>query len=186
MVRRMSRRVTSGAIRGGGYDDRRRLALKLRQPKRGNDRPLHVWRARESLDRRALVYLPADDRPRLLVALSVLAGRGRGRRSGGEILASLVWIDFYGITVLDVQRVARRHENRRRRSRLGESDPGLRQERGRQTPAGRPVQLRTKTFLLGNFLRCNSFTPLRRRLVVHRNTSMELPVRALRRSSGSC
>ena len=42
------------------------------------------------------IYL-LDHRPRLLVALSVLAGRGRRRRSRCEILASLVRIDFYGV-----------------------------------------------------------------------------------------
>src|ERR1700722_4128734 len=130
MVRRAVRRMTSGAVRGGRHDNRRGLAPKFRWPKRANDRPLHAGRARESLDWRALVYLPVADRPRLLVALSVLAGRGRGRRSHCESLASVVRTDFYGISVLDVPGVARRHENRRCRSRLGEGDPGLYKERG--------------------------------------------------------
>jgi hypothetical protein len=50
------------------------------------------------------LYLPAGDGPRVLVALSVLAGRGCGRRSDREILASVVRIDLYGITLLDLRK----------------------------------------------------------------------------------
>src|ERR1700684_1550962 len=46
-------------------DDRRGFALECRRPKRRDHRPVHVGRARESLARRALLYLPAHDRPRL-------------------------------------------------------------------------------------------------------------------------
>ncbi len=56
------------------------------------------------------IYL-LDDRAGVLVALSVLAGRGRRRRSHGEILASVVRTDFYCIALLDVQGVAPRHAN---------------------------------------------------------------------------
>src|ERR1700678_4553584 len=66
---RMLCRRMIGTMMGGGYDDRHGFAVERRRPKRGNDRPVYVGRARESLDRRALIHLPARDPPPLLGAL---------------------------------------------------------------------------------------------------------------------
>src|ERR1700677_2516812 len=86
----------------GAYDDRRSFTPKRRPSKQGDHRPVHAWRACESLDRRSLLHLSVDDGPRILVSLYVLAGCNRGGRPHGAILASLAWAGFYGVTLLDL------------------------------------------------------------------------------------
>src|SRR5580658_3216664 len=93
------RKKRSSRITGGGHDDRCGIPF---QPRRGTDHALYVWRARESLGRRARLHLSAGYRTGVLVALSLLAGRDRWRRASGSILASVAGTDFYGVALLDV------------------------------------------------------------------------------------
>lgn len=70
--------------------------------------------------------------------------------------------------------------------RAGQGNSGLHKKRGRETSPGRSLQLRPKAVLLGDFLRRDSLAALWSCLVVHRNSPLESPVRALCRDSGSC
>ena len=88
----------------GAYDHRRRFAF--RAPQRTKNEEII---SRYSLGERVnhwigalCLYLSVDDRPGVLVAVSILVGCGRGRRSDGKILASMAGPDFCGIALLDV------------------------------------------------------------------------------------
>src|ERR1022692_2209173 len=113
--------------------NREHVACHFLRTHRGwNRRPhssLYAERAGSPLAGRVLLPLLPDHRPSFLVALYVLDGGARGRRSGGPLLASLVRPGLHAVHVLDVQDVAPRHAYDRRRPALVEGDEILHRER---------------------------------------------------------